>query len=213
MPSQIYRRTLYKTEKLEITSRVWNPGVSKFVKDDMEFYSISSNVKIILSIEKERFVVEQKDHLRLLTFFETVTNWFYDKEMEDLYFKDENGNLCFNGKYNNLSTTCYTNQFSHSFMEAKPLLIMKDDKKYEGIILRINVLEACAFLLVREVLEISSILHTFDYSSETSLFLQIANHLSYVDKSGSRPIIVNGLSSQNSSNSVIDPFNLKGGFS
>lgn len=208
--SQILRRTLYRADKLEVSSRIWNPGVSKFSKDDMDFYTISANVKIIMAISNEKFVVEWKDHLKVLTFFEQVTNWFYDEDMKDLFFRDEKGELFFNGEYNNLTASTYTNQYTHSFIEAKPLLLSRDNKKLEGVLIRINVMDACACLCVRELLELSSILHTFDYSSETALFMQVSKQLSYVDnKGGDMKTIITGQKQA----TITDPFNLKqGGF-
>lgn len=212
------KRSLYRGgisigsgDYIELISKIWSPSVSFFKRDDLTIYNVLSQVRLQLSVGKDKFTIEWKDHLRVLTFFETISTWFYDTSMNDLFFHDEKGNYCFNGKYNSLKANAFSG-YGNAFMESRPALIEKDNKQYEGVILSINNYESSIGLLVKDVLELSSILHTFNFSSELALYMQLAQNLNVpilVDsRSGGFTVEVNSnrvdLQEKNS-----DPFNLR----
>lgn len=201
---EMIKRSLYRLNNLEIQSRLFNPGVQVFDMDsDFRIFTLLSNVRVAISIGSEKFNFEWKDHLRVLTFFELVLDWFYNEKMKDIFYRSESGELCFNADYNKLSNMVYSD-LKHEFMQAKPTLVQRD-KTYEGVILCINKVEASICLTVRELLEVSSILHYLNFSTEANLLISVMKNL-HAEKFEPQK-------TQTSNKTVSrDPFNLGGRF-
>ena len=201
---EMIKRNLYRLNNLEIQSRLFNPNVESFDMDaDFRILTLTANVRIVISIKSEKFTIEWKDHLRVLTFFETVLDWFYNEKMKDIFYRSENGDLCFNADYNKLSSMVYSN-LKHEFLQAKPTLVQRD-KTYEGIILCVNKVEASICLTVRELLEVTSILQYVNFSTEANLLLSVMKSIHNGNFSSQDNQIAN-------KTVKCDPFNLGGRF-
>lgn len=134
-------------------------------------YSLSGNVKLELVVGKQKFTFGWKKHLHVLMSLKKALAWFYDESKKDMFVED-NGTLYFNNDYNGLVVAI--NSGNNQFIEIRPAVIERGDKRYEGIVMAVNESSEYAMLTISEFLEIVSVIQNFDFTAMLNVFLNMA---------------------------------------
>lgn len=189
----IFDRLLTKFGELRVRSKAVNLQIDKrgwVAQSDNTQWTIMSmmgSVKLELSINKAKFTIGWEQHVHLLNALGNAMQWFYDDEKKDLFVMGDDGQLYFNNDYNALKALAYSGQRTHNFLEIRPVVVERDNfKRYEGVILMINNIDDYVCLTVEELVSLTHIISSFDYSRELCVFMQMAavdKQLNVIDSS------------------------------
>lgn len=144
---------------------------------EYELYEFPNVLKLEISVGKENFRFTWERHMHIINVFQTALSWFYDESKKDLFYKSEDGYLYFNNDYNSLKVTAYSGKKTHQFLEIVPVLIERENKRLEGVLISVNDKAAFSTVTVSELTEMISILTNFNFSSELVLFFEMAKAL------------------------------------
>lgn len=175
-------RLLIKFGDLRIKSKAANIIIDRrewvATKDNTKWVTLStpSVVKLELSINRSKFTITWEHHVQLLNALGTAMEWFYDTNKKDLFVKSEDGQLFFNNDYNNLKVSAYSGKKTHNFLEIRPVVVERDNfKKYEGVIIMLNDTDDYVCITLEELVSLTHILSSFDYTQELMLFMRMAS--------------------------------------
>ena len=167
-------QVVYKSNKLILEFFMYMPQVSKWNE------TYSTKCSPILSLRKltpantnddvgdfksRTFKITTASYYKTVMFFNDIVSWFYDKEKPDLFLKNDDGKLIFNGDYKDLSAYVEAGFNEVSRMKAMPAAIDLGDKTVEGIYLMINNKETIIVLTLREVEILLEVLSQFTFNS------------------------------------------------
>lgn len=174
--------TIYKSSKVILEFFMYMPEINKW----NDTYSMSP--RPILNLRKlnqsslnddatgfkERtFRITPSSLYKVIKFFNKIVSWFYDESMRDLFLKNEDGKLIFNGDYKDVYAYVESGFSTVDRMKAIPAAIDTENESIEGIYLMINTTENIVVLTVKEVEILLDILTQFSFR-ETMLTMLLA---------------------------------------
>lgn len=173
-------KSLYNGYRLSMTACVSVPTLVKGYKQNE--YSVNGSPVIFITYKPPKgfdidrktafFKLTPKNLYRTILFFNRAVDWFYDKELADLYLVGENNELIFNSDYSKLSIITNKEPRTNQAMKAIPGVISYEDgRDYEGIFLYINKPEYVIPLPLTELEAIFGILRNFSFEALTSEML------------------------------------------
>ena len=145
-----------------VTFRYTNPNI---MKDDKVSYTDNS------------YKMTPKNQHKLIRFFNTIIDWFYDEKLKDLFLINENEELVFNSDYNHINAVLTKNKFETGVLKAMPSVIMIENERYEGIYLYINKLDNIIMLTRDELEAIAQMIKNFNFTLEVSSSLIMIDHI------------------------------------
>jgi hypothetical protein len=120
--------------------------------------------------QNNSYKITPRNHYRIVKFFNDVIQWFYDKDMEDLFLTNDDNQLVFNADYNNLHLLLRPIGKDSSYLKAVPVMIENQDgKREEGICLSINIQANTIEMPLFEVEALFHALSDFNFSNEALL--------------------------------------------
>jgi hypothetical protein len=128
------------------------------------------------SYSDNSYKMTQKNQYKIIKFFQTIVDWFYDKDLKDLFLINENEELIFNSDYLHINVTLAKNKYDVGLMKAVPSVVVVEEKKYEGVYLYINKFDNFIMLTREDIEEILNIIKNFNFINETASLLSMIDY-------------------------------------
>ena len=167
-------KTIFNGTRLNITVCITMPEVVKNYRPN-DYSIISSPIMFIsykppkgFDIDKKAcfYKVTPRNLYRTAKFFNAGVEWFYDKELSDLFLLDENNALVFNADYAHLKVVTDRDHRNNTAMKMIPSVIQYEDGNvYEGVLLYINKPEYVAPLPLADLEAILGIFRNFSFEA------------------------------------------------
>ena len=181
MPEKMVE-TLYRSSKITLEFFMFMPEINKW----NDTYSMSPRPMLNLrklnpssmnddatGFKERTFRITPSSLYRVVKFFNKIVSWFYDESMRDLFLKNEDGKLIFNGDYKDIHAYVEAGFSTVDRMKALPAAIDTENESIEGIYLMINNTENIVVLTLKEVEILLDILTQFSFR-ETMLTMLLA---------------------------------------
>ena len=174
------KRTLYKTSKINIEFFMYEPRTEKYKSNytnvinpilNLTYLNPSSMTEDFTTFNARTFKITPRNLYHVIKFFNTVVNWFYDKDKEDLFLINEDNELVFNSDYKSLYAVTKKSYGNNDILKAIPTVVDYNNHKYEGIYLYINENIYNIILTIDELETIFGLLKNFSFYDEIQLNL------------------------------------------
>ena len=165
----IYLRELFSVRGMKMTAITISPTITDTKGKNANLVNIAINSHINICYNGETFKISMKNQWKVVRFFNSVLQWFFNESAKDMYVIDERGKLVFNSDYKELVQSVYSGKATHQFLQARPIVVQTIDSMAEGIILNINNKETYVSLTVDEIGEIVDTINKFDPRMEVLL--------------------------------------------
>lgn len=179
------KRILYKHINISIEFFTYRPNILV----NKNSYTINVNPVVIfryvntnnmddtkVSYSENAYKMTQKNQAKIIKFFQNIVDWFYDKDLKDLFLINESDELIFNSDYLHINSILSKGKYDVGLMKAVPSVIVIEEKKYEGIYLYINKFDNFIMLTKEDVEEILNIVKNFNFINETASLLSIIDY-------------------------------------
>lgn len=176
-----FKRVIYRNNRYTLEFFMYDPSILISKKSR----TIKYNPILQLRYLNPKTLTEQFDHTvykitprniyRVVKFLNKVIKWFYDKDKNDLFFRNTEGKLIFNADYKDLHAELTPqNKYDSGYLKAIPVVLEYGEKTLEGIYLYINKIQNVIALSYEELELLFNLLNDFSFQEEI-----IADLLSY----------------------------------
>ena len=178
------KRQIYKSPMMTIESMMSYEKVKKSEYNGKITLHGNSSVLVMISPnvnvsgfdkQKSIFYYEavQED---INAFFQETLEWFYNPNMQDLFYLNEENGLEFNYDYKNLKNTVAFGTQTRQLMSAMPTKIDTSGGASEGIYLVVNKEQYHCTLTLKELKRINNVIQKFNFQNEAILLYSIAQN-------------------------------------
>lgn len=183
------KRTLYTDKGVLIESFMYDPvieltsecgGKRSFLINVNPIIIIRSTQKkngLINLLKNNYFKVNPKNHFKVVKFFNNILKWFFDKNMNDLFYEYE-GELIFNADYKSLNEKLKVGTKSIQRMNAIPSVVEYGGRKQEGVVIYINENKNQLILTLNQIQDIFGILSNFSFQHEIIILYEALKDIS-----------------------------------
>lgn len=183
------KRTLYIDKGVLIESFMYDPTIELISEfGGKKSFLLNINPIIMLRVTQKKngltnllknnyFKINPKNHFRVVRFFNNILKWFFDKNMNDLFYEYE-GELIFNADYKSLSEKLKVGTKSIQRMNAIPAVVDYGGRKQEGVIIYINENENQLILTLNQLQDIFGILSNFSFQHEMIILYEALKDIS-----------------------------------
>jgi len=182
------KRTMFRARGLIVESFMYRPEVTVHPNDEnserkgylAEFNPLIlfRTVSIDNRAEKNIFKVNQRNHYRVLKALNTAFSWFFDEKLKNLFYENEDGQLCYNNEYNYLEVNLKDGATTIQRLKIIPSVVVdKDDRDCEGILMYINSSSSVARLTITQFQDLFGIIKNFSFQNEISILYNLMNEM------------------------------------
>lgn len=183
MDKENFKRVIYRNKRYALEFFMYDPSIILSKKSKSK--QIKYNPILQLRYINPNSLNEQYDHtvykinprniFRVVKFLNKAVKWFYDKDKNDLFFRNSDGKLVFNGDYQNLHEELMPQtRYETGYMKIIPTVLLFGEETVEGVYLYINKLQNAIPLSYNELELLLDMLSSFSFQEEV-----IANLLAY----------------------------------